>query len=105
MAAKGKPMARETRVTRRINWQKGILKDKAGLVVKVQFNLIQTQDFLDGMPMLKRAEGSLEFESGSDAWNMTSMPESKTLVGGGIRAEVIVMSENSFKTTGPIVDI
>jgi hypothetical protein len=98
-------MSRETREVRRISNQKGTITDKAGSSAKVRFSLIQTQDFIDGMPMLKSGEGSLVFESRSDAWSMTNTPDSKTLVGGGVRAEVLVISEDSFKTTGPIVDI
>ena len=98
-------MSRETREVRRISNQKGTITDKAGSTVKVRSSLSQTQDFIDGIPMLKSGEGSLEFETRGDAWNMTNTPESKTLRGGGIQAEVLVISEDSFETTGPIVDI
>lgn len=98
-------MSRETKEVRRISNQKGTITDKAGLAVKVRFSLIQTQDFVDGIPTLRNAEGNLEFENRADAWKMTSAPESKTLKGGGIEAQVLVLSEHSFSVTGPIKDI
>jgi hypothetical protein len=98
-------MSRETREVRRVSNQQGTITDKAGSAVKVRFSLTQTQDFVDGIPTLRSGEGSLDFESRGDAWKMTSTPESKTLAGGGIKAEVLVISEVWFKTTGPIVDI
>ena len=98
-------MSRETREIRRINAQRGTITDKAGSVANVRFSLIQYQDFIDDLPMLKSAKGTVEFESRGEAWTMTAEPESKTLKGGGIEAQVLVLSEDSFSVTGPIRDI
>ena len=98
-------MSRETREIRRIYNQEGTLTNKAGSVAKVRFSLIQYQDFIDGIEILKHATGTLEFENRVGVWQMTTGPESKTLSGGGIEAQVLVLSEDSFSVTGPIKDI
>jgi hypothetical protein len=105
IAAKGKAMSRETREIRRIHGAPGTITDKAGVVARVRFSLVQSQDFIDEIPMLKHASGTLQFENRADAWHMTSGPENKTLKGGGIEAQVLVLSEQKFSVTGPITDI
>lgn len=98
-------MSRETREIRRIDDQEGTLTDKAGKTAKVRFSLVQTEDFIDEVAMLRSASGTLEFESRSEAWAMTESGENKTLKGGGIQAEVLVISIDSFRVTGAIKDI
>ena len=98
-------MSRETREGRKILNKKGTVTDRAGKIAKVRFSLITTQDFIDGIPTLRSASGTLEFESMGDAWAMTESTESKTLRGGGIQAEVILLSAEKFVTTGAIKDI
>jgi hypothetical protein len=98
-------MGRETRVVREIDGGDGTLTDKAGVTVQVRFSLTQTQDFIDGIPAVRSAEGSLEFKNISDAWAMLRSPETKTLRGGGIQAEVIVETAESFEVIGSVEDI
>ena len=105
VAAQGETVSRETKAIRRINKQDGTLTDRAGIVANVCFSLMQTQDYVDGLPTLRSAQGTLEFEKTSEAWDMFHSPEKKTLKGGGIQAEVLVVSVDSFRVTGALNDI
>jgi hypothetical protein len=99
-------MGRETKEIRRIYNEEGTLTDEFGLTARVRFSLVQIQDFINDIPTQTGANGngSLEFENAHDAWNMTNSPEKKKLKGGGIEADVLVVSEDSFCVTGPIKD-
>lgn len=94
---------RERRVVRSISGQNGTLTDDAGAVVKVRFSLTQWQDFIDNLPTLRSAEGSLEFKDTQEAWRATD-GKLRTLTGGGIRASIYVVSSKTFKVTGPVID-
>ena len=96
---------REPRVIRSIAGRSGTLTNKSGSATSVRFSLIETQHFVDGLPSQKTAEGTLEFMNVANASAMTTSPETKTLKGGGIRAEVFVTSEDSFSVSGEVKDI
>jgi hypothetical protein len=97
-------VATETRIIRQIDRAEGALTNKAGKTVPVRFSLTQTQAIIGGIPSLRSAQGTLEFASNADADLMFSSRHSQTLKGGGIEAEVFVISYRSFKVTGPIKD-
>jgi len=95
---------RERRVVRSIPGTNGTLTDEAGAIVKVRFSLTQWQDFIDNIPTLKSAVGSIEFKDTHEAWSAMD-GKLRTLTGGGIRANVYVDTSSTFKVTGPVVDI
>ncbi|MFZ1939226.1 MAG: hypothetical protein WAU67_09040 [Terracidiphilus sp.] len=83
----------------------GTLTNKAGSAAQVRFSLIETQQFVDGFPTLKTAEGTLEFMNIAAAYRMLTAPETKTLKGGGIQAEVSITTEDSFSVIGEVKNI
>lgn len=97
-------MGRERRVVKRIVDKPGILIDESGAQVKVQFSLTQWQDFIDELPSLRSAGGSVAFQTASEAW-AASDGKKRTLRGGGIEAEIYVESTDTFKVTGPVKDL
>lgn len=98
-------MSYESKVVRRVAETDGLLTNKAGTTMKVRFSLVERQAYEDGVPMLRSAEGTLEFENRADGWAMVQSPENKTLTGGGIQAEVLLISTDSFGVTGEVKDI
>ena len=83
----------------------GTLTNKAGSAAHVRFSLVITQHFANGFPAGKTAQGTLEFSNSADAHRMLTTPESKTLKGGGIQAEVSITSEDTFLVIGDVKDI
>jgi hypothetical protein len=65
---------------------------------------VQYQDFADGIPSLRSAEGSIAFQTQMEGWKMLESPENKTMKGGGIEAEVLIVSMDAFKVTGPVTE-
>lgn len=96
---------RGSKIVREINNQKGMLKDANGNVVNVRFSLVQWQDYVDDVPTLRHANGSIQFDSRNDSWAATADGTIKTLEGGGIRAQVLVVSSEKFAVTGPVTDL
>ena len=95
----------ETKVLREIPETDGTLTDETGSTVEVRFTLTQTQDFIDGIPTLRSAHGTIEFRNTSEGWRMFNSSAKKTLKGGGIVAEVFVASLDTFRVAGPVNDI
>jgi len=98
-------MERETRVIREIDHAKGTVTDRAGQTVFVRFSLRQTQAIINGIPSLRSASGSLEFDDARDAESMFESAPTKTLRDAGIEVEVILDTMRSLIVTGPIKDI
>lgn len=97
-------MGRERRVVRHIIDKPGTLTDDAGNLLNVQFSLTQWQDFIEDLPSLRSAAGSISFETDTEAWAAAD-GKKRTLRGAGIEAEVYVVSTDSFKVTGPVRDV
>ena len=95
----------ETKVLREIAKTDGTLTDETGNTVEVRFTLTQTQDFVDGIPTLRSAHGTIEFRNMSEGWRMFNSSAKKTLKGGGIEAEVFIASLDSFRVAGPLNDV
>lgn len=95
---------RERRVIRSISKTDGLLTDKSGASLEVRFSLTQWQNYIDDIPSLRSAAGSIEFKDTNQAWSAMN-GELKTLTGGGIQANVYVVTINTFKVTGPVNDI
>jgi hypothetical protein len=47
----------------------------------------------------------IAFKTQMEGWKMLESPESKTLRGGGIEAQVLIVSMDSFKVTGQVNDL
>jgi|SRR5580698_1612927 hypothetical protein len=98
-------METETRLLREVDRLVGTLTDKNDNIVWIYFSLRQTQAIINGIPSLRLASGTLEFENGNDAELMCASAESKTLRGGGIEAQVIVDVTGSFLVIGLVKEI
>lgn len=95
-------METETRLIREIDRAVGTLTDKSDDTVWIHFTLRQTQAIISGIPSLRLASGTLEFNSAEDAELMCASAESKTLRGDGIEAQVIIDTTGSFLVIGQI---
>lgn len=93
------------KVIRTIGESNGTLTAEDGLSVNVRFTMTQWQEYLDGLPSLKHARGSLEFFNTADAWKMTVQGQKVTLRGAGIEAQVLCTSMDSYVVTGPVADV
>jgi hypothetical protein len=100
-------MGREMLTKRVITNKPGILSDRLRTKVKVHFDLVETQDIVDGVPDLEFSFGNLRF--GDDATpGITSLALSRTplvLAGGGIQTTILLSGANSFTVMGVIKEI
>jgi hypothetical protein len=97
-------MAREM-LTRRVMINKpGTLSDCLRTKVKVYFDLIETQDVVDGIPDLEFSFGDLRFEDEAKP-RILSLARSRAplvLAGGGIRTTIQLSGLNAFIVVGII---
>jgi hypothetical protein len=63
----------------------------------VKFSLTQWQPFMDEIPDVPCADGELEFLNVADAFDLRDVAEGVTLEGGGIQAEVALLSLRAFR--------
>lgn len=74
----------------------GTLTDKGGRSVPVTFGLAQWRFYVGEIPALRTADGELEFLHLADAFDLRDVEEGVTLEGGGIRAEISMLSLRTF---------
>jgi hypothetical protein len=75
-----------------------------GLNIKVHFDLVETQDFVNGHPSLKFSFGNLRYKR-RHADQIDSLVRSRRIVslkGGGIQTTVFLNSEDTFAVMGAI---
>ena len=96
-------MNTETKIIRKIPLGQGVLMDQFGCTAEIRFNLTETQDFIDEVPGVRRAFGTLKFDDTEKGRSMYQELENKTLIGGGIHAEVCVVTTESFLVTGSVM--
>lgn len=94
-----------TKVIRKIPWGQGVLMDQFGCTAEIRFNLTETQDFVDEVPGVRRAFGTLKFDDTEKGRSMYQELENKTLIGGGIHAEVCVVTIESFTVAGSVMKL
>jgi hypothetical protein len=91
------------RVIRKIPSRPGLLIEGQN-VAKVRFDLTQWQDFIDNqVPGLTSASGNIQFENIREAFSF--FRRTVLLRGGGIEANIILLSADKFDVTGPVTDI
>lgn len=91
-------MTKETRTNRQVFDVAGTLSTPGGLKFDVQFDLIEFEDLIDGLPGTKLSYGNLRF---SDTLPTTAVPlllssSRLILTGGGIHATVCLYRLTSF---------
>jgi hypothetical protein len=90
------------RVIKTISNQAGTLTEGQN-IAKVRFSLTQRQNLIDGqVPSMTSASGNIQFETG-EAFSF--FIKTALLRGGGIEANIILMSRDRFDVTGPVKDI
>jgi hypothetical protein len=77
---------------------------KGEIVAKVRFSLSQWQEFIDDIPGMRSASGTIEFEKTAEASSFFESIGSATLRGGGIEAQILVLSLDQFRVTGPVTE-
>jgi hypothetical protein len=92
-----------TKIIRQIPWGQGVLMDHFGCTAEIRFTLTETQDFVDEVPGTRRASGALKFDDTEIGRSMHQELENKTLIGGGIHAEVCVITTESFSVAGSVM--
>jgi hypothetical protein len=78
--------------------QAGTLSDSVRTGVKVHFDLIETQDIVDGVPDLEFSFGNLRFEDevkDNVAWLVLARTPA-VLEGGGIQTTILLSGPNTF---------
>jgi|SRR5580658_6405766 hypothetical protein len=100
-------MAREMLTKRVIINKPGTLSDCLHTRVKVYFDLIETQDIVDGVPDLEFGFGDLRF--GDEVRpRILLLARSHTplvLAGGGIKTTILLSGPNAFIIVGVIKEI
>jgi hypothetical protein len=92
-----------TKIIRQIPWGQGVLMDQFGCTAEIRFTLTETQDFVGEVPGSRRASGALKFDDIEKGRSMYQELDNKTLIGGGIHAEVRVLTTESFTVTGSVM--
>jgi hypothetical protein len=98
----------EMKTTRRIENQEGTISDPFGLNIPVCFDLIETQDFIEGVPVRNFTYGNLRLEKERGA-TISSLVVYQArllmLTGGGIQAAVRFFGPDAFAVLSEIKEI
>jgi hypothetical protein len=87
--------------------EEGSISWPGGSRLSVRFNLIEMQDYTNGVPGRKYSYGNLQFRDHLES-SVVLVFLSRTrlvLTGGGIQTPVSLYGLNSFTVTGPILKI
>ena len=94
----------ESKTTLQVINEAGTISWPGGFKIEVYFNLIEMQDFADGVPGRKSSYGNLRFRDHHES-SVVLLFLSKTrliLTGGGIQTAVCLYGLNSFTVMGTI---
>jgi hypothetical protein len=97
----------ETRTNLQIINEAGTISWPGGSSIDVTFNLIELQDFTDGVPGRKYSYGNLSFRDRLES-SIVLLFLSRTrlvLTGGGIQTAVCLYGINSFTVMGAILEL
>jgi hypothetical protein len=91
----------EYRTVRQIIDQPGtVILDGGATSVSVRFSLVQIQKFVDGIPDLRTAHGTITFPDRKTASKLLKLGDAFSLRGAGIEAMILLLSIDEFKVTG-----
>jgi hypothetical protein len=101
------PMRSEMKITRKIANEFGVLSDQDRMVVEVWFDLIETQDFDEGLPTRAFSYGNLQFkrEPMPDVAQRLLSMRSLHLTGAGIQVGIRLQSLDSFTVVTAIREV
>jgi hypothetical protein len=100
-------MHREMRTIKVISNKEGTISDCAHTDVKVHFDLVETRDFVDGVPDLEFSFGNLRFAADANP-KISSLAQFRApvvLAGGGIETTILLNGPNAFTVISVIKEI
>ena len=100
-------MRRKMKTIRKIVNAEGTISDRVRLNIKVHFDLVETQDIVDGVPDLEFSFGNLRFGEAARP-QISSFARSRTpliLAGGGIQTTILLSGPTSFTVMSVIKEI
>jgi hypothetical protein len=100
-------MRREMKTIRLITNEAGTITDSVHTKVKVHFDLVETQDFVDGVPDLEFGFGNLRFgdEATPQISSLALFGAPVVLAGGGIQTTILLNGPNAFTVMSVIKEI
>jgi hypothetical protein len=100
-------MRREMRTVNLISNKAGTISDCVRTNVKVHFDLVETQDFVDGVPDLEFCFGNLRFEDEAkqEISSLVLFGAPLVLAGGGIQTTILLNGPNAFTVMSVIKKI
>ena len=100
-------MNNDIRLTKEIIDEAGSISGPCGLKVEVRFDLIELQDFIDGVAGRKHSYGHLRFRDQLEPSIVLLLLSKSRLIltGGGIQAALCLYRLNSITVAGPIDEI
>src|SRR3954454_19612895 len=100
-------MRRKLKTNRKIMNAAGTISDRVRVNFKVHFDLIETQDLVDGVPDLEFSFGNLRLEQGAES-QISSLARTRTpliLAGGGIQTTILLSGANAFTIMSVIKEV
>jgi hypothetical protein len=90
-----------------ISNEEGTISDCVHTSVKVQFDLVETQDFVDGVPDAEFSFGNLRFsdEANPKLSFLAQFRAPVVLAGGGIETTILLNGPNAFTVMSVIKEI
>jgi hypothetical protein len=100
-------MHRIMRTKRMMSNQAGTISNCVQTEVKVLFDLVETQDFVDGVPDLEFSFGNLRFgdEASHQISSLAHHRAPLVLSGGGIQTTILLNGPNAFTVMSVIKEI
>ncbi len=97
-------MRSEMRIVRRITDELGVISDCDRLIIGVRFDLIETQDFDEGVPVRTFSYGNLQFhrDPKPDLVSRLLSLNSVNLTGAGVQTAIRLQTLNSFTVVSEI---
>ena len=100
-------MRRKLKTNKKIKNAADTISDRLRVNFKVHFDLIETQDIVDGVPDLEFSFGNLRPEPGAES-QISSLARTRTpliLAGGGIQTTIRFNGPNAFTVMSVIKEI
>ena len=97
-------MGQETKIVRSIRDAAGTISYLRSAVLPVHFDLLETQEFLNGLPVFSLSLGNLRYDAKSERIFSAFVSSHARLIleGGGIQATVYLHKANEFTVMGTI---
>jgi hypothetical protein len=100
-------MHREMKTIRTIANEPGTISNSAHTSVGVYFDLVETRDFVDGIPDLEFSFGNLRFPEEADPriFTLAQFRAPLVLSGGGIETTILLNGPNAFTVMSAVKEI